>query len=243
MEDGNRVTKVKYAGILVVHWTKPLLRQHRCPRESSGPYGRYALRRTRYRVSLFKRGNGMRIEGRVKIFLQFFLFIYAKKKRKKEKEKDGNIFDRERKIYFLIKEKKKLKFLKLKFLSTRCQTNSTSRIYFSRVKFLILFSLIYRFREFRSNKQRCFSSNFSREGNRKIKKNPDRVYFEIFLLRFFSRSQNTVIKTVSASVRSLLLSFTFIIKCINILRKCYFSSNFEEEKERSISYEYLFTNL
>lgn len=107
MEDGNRVTKVKYAGTLVVHWTKPLLRQHRCPRESSGPYGRYALRRTRYRVSLFKRGNGMRIEGRVKIFLQFFLFIYAKKKRKKEKEKDGNIFDRERKIYFLVKKKKK----------------------------------------------------------------------------------------------------------------------------------------
>lgn len=135
VEDGNRVTKVKYAGTLVVHWTKPLLRQHRCPRESSGPYGRYALRRTRYRVSLFKRGNGMRIEGRVQIFLQFFLFIYAKKKRKKEKEKDGNIFDRERKIYFLVKEKKKLKFLKLKFLSTRCQTNSMSRIYFSRVKF------------------------------------------------------------------------------------------------------------
>lgn len=38
-EDGNRVTKVKYAGTLVVHWTKPLLRQHRCRRESSGPYG------------------------------------------------------------------------------------------------------------------------------------------------------------------------------------------------------------
>lgn len=40
-EDGNRVTKVKYAGTLVAHWTEPLLRQHRCPEESSGPYGRY----------------------------------------------------------------------------------------------------------------------------------------------------------------------------------------------------------
>lgn len=39
--DGNCVTKVKYAGTLVAHWTKPLLRQHRCPEELSGPYGRY----------------------------------------------------------------------------------------------------------------------------------------------------------------------------------------------------------
>lgn len=82
MEDGNRVTKVKYAGTLVVHWTKPLLRQHRCPRESSGPDGRYANRYgqlvTEYRLSPFKRES--RDEQR--FFTIFFLFIYTKGRKK-----------------------------------------------------------------------------------------------------------------------------------------------------------------
>lgn len=86
MEDGNRVTKVKYAGTLVVHWTKPLLRQHRCPRESSGPDGRYANRYgqlvTEYRLSNVNRGTS-------NVFLQFFsIYIYERKKERNMKRKE-----------------------------------------------------------------------------------------------------------------------------------------------------------
>lgn len=179
--------------------------------------------------------------GTSKNFFTIF-FIYICKEKKKERKGKRWKYIRSRKENLLFSKRKKKTEISQTQISLHSMSNEfdvTNLLFPCK----ILFSLIYRFREFRSNKQRCFSSNFSREGNRKIKKSPDRVYFEIFLLRFFSRSQNIVIKTVSVSVRSLLLSFTFIIKCINILRKCYFSSNFEEEKERSISYEYLFTNL
>lgn len=87
MEDGNRVTKVKYAGTLVVHWTKPLLRQHRCPRESSGPDGRYANRYgqlvTEYRLSPFKRES--RDEQR---FFTIFFYSYIRKEERKKYEKE-----------------------------------------------------------------------------------------------------------------------------------------------------------
>lgn len=89
MEDGNRVTKVKYAGTLVVHWTKPLLRQHRCPRESSGPDGRYANRYgqlvTEYRLSPFKRES--RDEQRF-FTIFFFIYIYERKKERNTKRKE-----------------------------------------------------------------------------------------------------------------------------------------------------------
>lgn len=151
-------------------------------------------------------------------------FIYICKEKKKERKGKRWKYLRSRKENLLFSKRKKKTEISQTQISLHSMSNEfdVTNLLFPCKILDSLFLDIPISRVSRSNKQRCFSSNFSREGNRKIKKNPDRVYFEIFLLRFFSRSQNTVIKTVSASVRSLLLSFTFIIKCINILRKCYF---------------------
>lgn len=173
-EDGNRVTKVKYAGTLVVHWTKPLLRQHRCRRESSGPYGEPEENSLRS----YHRSNA----NRDQIFFTIF-FIYIEKKEKKyEEEKDRGKGRRDALYVFSIVRSSRLNIAKGKILFAEKENKKWNSRFFFPLLPISLFTA-------------CFSrifSNFSREIIGKL-----RIAFTFAIVKY-------AIKICFVTLRSLL---------------------------------------